>query len=516
MRHVGHFRPIIDPLCACRQKSSGKELCLPCQEQFEWYNVISNCPELFRNRHSFELTLLNGYNFDPRLENSYLSQILSLASSLQNLSLRFSPNGYRHAFPGIHDTADEEEELIVTRKPLQQSILLGGCENLKTLKLHGLRIMIPCLKSFLQSLVCLPNLKNIVLSLHQDMVLHTPSWHAFNHSCDLQKDRPRWRYLIVEYITMLKSITECQRWNLVCADSGGIYPIGPRVFLGFLEEDNMELLCWLRAHLNWTPVFLWSEYIYVQKACDEKHLKILEQHMEKCRKLFESLKFMKVLIRLIIPPVWQGAIFTYNVKSQYPGGRYTYDCDEEIPDISHWKLDSIGDLVDELSLRWDYEFGNIFTDETTASESLAERLKRTEPFLQERILRELRNFRSFCQTIAANFPNITRLALFIPAALFPNLPTRINDADFAANFLPGTAWRAQHHGSGGAMPYPKTDYEHKFGQGHLMRYGRVSNCVVYDSPPWDLGDRLHKEFQLASKTRCPMIHRVFTRELPAS
>lgn len=520
--------------CYCPPTFRNMELCPATKAQFEWHDILNHRPQFFQNLKTIELNLLNKQTrYDPNLskiENAkrklmqrQLPQLLSLASSLQTLRLQYNPGG-----PGVSRRDHHVDEYLVgfsTSRILQQSILEYASENLMTLELRGFRLMIPNLHLFLQRLEPLPNLQTIVISVHHDMMLHTLSWYLFYQNCmpirapQFVRDRPKQQRMqnsTVTYVKMLNSISKRHRWELICADNGERYPMGPRAFYGFLEADNLELLDWLRTYLNWTPVFLWSEYICAQDRLLLVHLASLDEEMMLCRKLFEALKRMKIPIKLIIPPFRDGAIFTPMSGFRNPDGSRAAGYNEVTTNLSNWRLNSIGDLVDELSLRWGFTFGDMGRYPARVPETIAEHIARTEPLLKVQVDLELCKFRLFCKSLAANFPNLTRLALFIPAAMYPNYADRDNDADFAEYLLPGTGWRVKHYGSGGAMPYNTIDIEHEFGLRHRMRYPDYSNCVSDPNPHETPEYQQCKATWLRSQTRCPMIHRVFTRELPVS
>lgn len=519
--------------CYCLSINSGMDSCPATQAQFEWHGILDIRPMFFRKLKTIELTLQNSQNSFrrnlPNIENArrevayrQLPRLLRLASSLQSLRLQYSPCQSGAA----RSQVDQWLLGFANSKILQENILEHASENLTTLELRAFRIMIPNLRAFLAPLQSLPNLNTIVLSVHHDMMLHTLDWQFVYQSClpirapqalIAQTRQLRMRNSTVRYVERLKSIFESQRWNLVCADNGSRYPMGPRAFYGFLDERKLELLGWIRANLNWTPVFLWSEYVCAHDSLLVEHRASLDEELILCRKFFEALKGMEIPIKLIIPPFHDGAIFCPVPGLKTLNGLRAPGYNEITQNLSNWRLDKIGDLVDELSLRWGYAFGYLCRYPTNERETVEEHIARTEQLLKAHLERELHKFQQFCKTLATNFPNIARLALFIPAAIYPHHPDRNNDADFINHLLPGTGWRVQHHGSGGGMPYDTLDVRHEFGVRHLMRYPFHSNCSSHPLPHPFGGDRAQKSWEtwLRSQTRCPFIHRVFTRELPA-
>ncbi|CAF9941534.1 MAG: hypothetical protein ALECFALPRED_009176 [Alectoria fallacina] len=158
------------------------------------------------------------------------------------------------------------------------------------------------------------------------------------------------------------------------------------------------------------------------------------------------------------------------------------DAKSEIPDPI-WRLNEIGDLVDDLRLIWHRSFAYVYTklsfehcDPNPDWTEWSKRMHKCKMHLRGRLWREAEHTALLLRRIPIDFPRLTRLALYIPTGLYPH-----HDQTFINHALPGTGWTVKHCGSvGGVPPTPSLD----------------GACLK-------LADDI-----------CPFIRRVFTRPTP--
>lgn len=158
------------------------------------------------------------------------------------------------------------------------------------------------------------------------------------------------------------------------------------------------------------------------------------------------------------------------------------DAKTDLPDPV-WRLNEIGDLVDDLRLIWHRGFAYIYArsfgqycDPNPNYGEWSMLIHKCKPHLRGRFWRESEFTALLFRRIPVDFPRLTRLALYIPAALYPN-----HDQTFIDRALPGTGWTVRHYGRlGGAPPIPNLN----------------QTCLK-------LADDI-----------CPFIRRIFTRPTP--
>ncbi|CAF9929189.1 hypothetical protein IMSHALPRED_007844 [Imshaugia aleurites] len=132
----------------------------------------------------------------------------------------------------------------------------------------------------------------------------------------------------------------------------------------------------------------------------------------------------------------------------------------EIPDPI-WRLNEIGDLVDDFRLIWHrsfaYAYTTTFAAHTTTPAAMnyptldwtewSRILHKCKQHLRGRLWREAEYTALLFRRIPIDFPRLTRLALYIPAALYPD-----HDQTFINHALPGTGWTVKHYGPIGRPP----------------------------------------------------------------
>ena len=153
-------------------------------------------------------------------------------------------------------------------------------------------------------------------------------------------------------------------------------------------------------------------------------------------------------------------------------------------DIPHpiWQLNEVGDLVDDLRLTWHETFACLYavvfaehSDPNPDWSQWAKTIHTCKMHLRARLWRESEQTALLFRRIKIDFPRLTRFALYIPAALYPD-----HDQTFITHVLPGTGWTVKHYGAGG-----------------MRRSGDFDESCV----------------KLASDL-CPFVRRIFSRSRP--
>ena len=165
-----------------------------------------------------------------------------------------------------------------------------------------------------------------------------------------------------------------------------------------------------------------------------------------------------------------------------PVASETMDANTEIPDPI-WRLNEIGDLVDDLRLIWHrgfaYAYTMTFTDYCHPNPDWVEWSKvihKSKVHLRARLWREAEYTALLFRRLRVDFPRLTRLALYLPAALYPD-----HDQTFINHVLPGTGWTVKHYGKVGCPPPVECQHE---------------ACLKF------------------TDDMCPFIRRIFTRPTP--
>ena len=166
---------------------------------------------------------------------------------------------------------------------------------------------------------------------------------------------------------------------------------------------------------------------------------------------------------------------------------HTIDANTGIPNPV-WRLNEIGDLIDDLRSILRQTFAHVYAAEfagirhlNPGSPQYREVMHDCRGPLRDRLWREAEYTALLFRRIPVDFPRLTRFALFIPAALYPN-----HDQTFIDRVLPGTGWTVRHHDK---------------------HYDRVGEDL---EPTWHIKERW---MNLANEI-CPFVRRIFTRRTP--
>ena len=109
-----------------------------------------------------------------------------------------------------------------------------------------------------------------------------------------------------------------------------------------------------------------------------------------------------------------------------------------MPKPEHWYLEAIGDLVDELEVRWGHTFlrQEFAVDMTyydrAGTENLQQIFDYDERSFETRATDEMKQGVPFWTAMNTTFPNLEQLQLHIPSAIYEG------DQNFIGNFLPSS------------------------------------------------------------------------------
>ena len=447
-------------------------------------SMLDRCPALFGSLRSIHLpfgcahTVYSHRRRYRTLRSVGLAKLLRLAIHLETLELTC------HVEPMLFPSPEARRKASAM---LLAEILNNVSESLTTLALNHSQSTIENLDSFLQSLEVFPKLRTVQISLHRDLdVFQRVSERIHGlHMCGLLKDYERDPPTALQYLSTVKKIHDRGVFSLVSSDYGESFHAMPRDYYGLCHT---QLVYGPRNDL-WTPVWTWNDRMHWVQG----HHPLVEMvDIGKCRALFDELTKARMPVSVELEPlaVPFGAYFAgpweyrcYEIPHAVPESWYPpnqaiqpkkrssnasgsiakllmspaasnhTDAETEIPNPI-WRLNEIGDLVDDLRLTWDRGFAYIYVKSVNKHRitniDSAERSKRMyecEPPLRARLWQEAQYTALLFRRIPVDFPRLTRLALYIPAALYTN-----HDQTFINHVLPGTGWTVKHYGPVGRTP----------------------------------------------------------------
>ena len=163
------------------------------------------------------------------------------------------------------------------------------------------------------------------------------------------------------------------------------------------------------------------------------------------------------------------------------GASNTIEPETDIPNPV-WRLNEIGDLVDDLRLKLDRRFvctyaDGEYCDINSGGTNWSKAMYNCRTPLRDRLWREAEYTALLFRRIPVDFPRLTRFALYIPAALYPN-----HDQTFINHALPGTGWTVSHYGK---------------------HHDAMDSCRPLPEAYIKFVDDV-----------CPFVHRIFTRPTP--
>ena len=525
--------------------------CANCTKPFRWAIMLERCPQFFHKLKS--LTIKHGiaWSNDTRpvdggqQTRTQLRLLLDLCPQLETLRL-------------VGTSLENHFHTARRMEKLQTTITSTVGHTLKRLGLSSNPETNPSkLNLILKGFNFLHNNGQVFeLSLHQDLQKHEGAFRKSYLYGSLQFEKDRQGTSVVKYITNAKTAFENANWEFVSSDSGDHYPSRPATYYELLDPDNRPCLEFLVKNLHWTPLFTWGRYILNYSSWagwDVEENPNAVGHMDwppkydfqDCRKLFRRLQRLKTPVRLLLTPgKWDhGAFFWYDrwakgqeinarcvkfierhreflklSKAEYnkvhkpaQGHFATNELDfyhrSHQFDATDWGLYEVGDLVDDLQIIWTDAFGLSGGSEVDGLEIENQYegcnfSRRGENILPLRLAHEAKRIAPLFKFLARDFPSLKRLALYIPAALYPD-----HDQLFIDKLLPGngSGWMVHHSGSGGGSEANKVSEKYFDWNCQPTDRANAEFNDAYDVLP---ESDAQKEADLA---RCPMIHRVFTR-----
>lgn len=522
--------------------------CGDCSYQFRWSIMLQRCPEFFQKLRSVKVNHGVSWVNDTRPVDGgaqIRTQFFLLLQSCPRLeNLRFQGTSLYNHF----HTPRRMEKLHRT--------ILNAAAQLKTIGYSNNPEARPMnLAPFLRGFRILDNCEIFELSIHQELQKHEGLFKKTFVNGDLQFDLQRQETSVVRYIKDAKAAFETSNWRIVPSDTGCDYPCKPSRYYECLEAGKSRYLQFLCQTLHWTPLFTWERHILNYSSWagwDVEEDPDALGHADwppnydwsKCRRLFRRLKSLNTPVRLLLTPgKWDhGSFFWYDrwakgfetytrclefQQEHHPHYKsysvekwnnlhkpalehfgkneldfYHRACDL---DATNWNLFEVGDFVDELRIIWTDKFGlsgGSEADDLEINNRFGHGVfsRRGEDILPLRLAHEAKRIAPLFKFLARDFPNLSRLALYIPAALYVD-----HDQIFIDHILPGEGWMVHHSGSGGGAEAKQVPEE------YLNWYYEPTHPTnAYCNDAYDVLPESEAEYR-ADLARCPLIHRVFTR-----
>lgn len=495
--------------------------CHACSDRFQWPLVMRYCPNLFKNLTWMRLNYSGSrheHYQDSIQGRRQLPLLLKMAPRLQTLSLLLkSPTPYQDS--GKRAT---KKDCITFEK----SIAENAGKELEVLELDDMNPLVRNLSDFLRLLEKFPKLKTINLSLHTDL-----RKHKYIQSADSDGT-----VAPLDYVSAAKMAVR-RGWRLRTSDSGEDCATKIWPYLSLTYPENIEVLRWfLRSNIGWSPIFLWKQYMYHcrWRSCHDAfviHMPNIVADSPSCKILFEEMRKAHSTVKLQLNTQGSSDSFFAWQMDETPVDdkvRHFLFSGRDRVDAFPWRLDTIGDLIDDLRILW--RSGHVFgrhdpwdplpQNPVTAPEAeavVAKHLADTREIVEQRLKYEAEHIAPFFRKLHHFCPNLTRLALYIPGPLYPD-----HDSQFITAVLPGAGWTVKNYGTGAGdygnihdnRPYDEGDQTgHGVGcdtdeeEGETDKQLNSRGMISYPQ----LWERLQK----AEEKRIPTIHRVFTRRLRA-
>ena len=512
-----------------------------------WPSMLYNCPAIFRNLRSIHLpfgcwkTIWSRRHRYPRKRVAHVPEWLYMADGLQSLELTcqqepsLSAKGRRRASANLF----KEIFNIVSRR-------------LTTLVLNGSWSTIDNLDTFLQSLAVFPRLRTIKLSLHQDL-----SFCSIANSLTTDDSHEHDTLPVLQYLSIIKRIISSKRYSIVSNDGGDKYKSFPRDYYGISRKELVpgprsdlwapvwtwnDRMHWVKTHRD-SPLL---------ETVDIKRCRALFEELIKARiPVSVALEPAKRSTGALFSNSWDGEItfLSSNDPSSSDNGPPLPQSDDEArnpadgcsdgkpkqryiplrsvfttsndPPRSHpepinaehhttedtsdalepradipdpiWRLNGIGDLVDDLRILWDRRFAYVYTKkflghcvqnldplQWSKTPQWSMNIQACTNYLNGRLWREAEYTALLFRRLRIDFPRLTRFALYIPAALYPD-----HDQTFINHVLPGTGWEVKNYSKGWEAVQSSC------------------TCECKDESCLKLADEI-----------CPFIHRIFIRAKP--
>ena len=511
--------------------------CYACRDRFQWPLVLKGCPELFAKLTSIRL-LYEGHTakqvHGSKPGREHLPYLLKLMPRLQTL-----------AFECWRDTEEKFPDRIMSwylcSPPECHRFLLAICENasdeLRVLELNGIIELVLNIGKFCEMLEKLPKLRWLKVALHHDLKRRAAqTWlnrgvradtggSDFYPSAHALVKETRMDFLI-EYIVGLRHAI-ARGWTIKATKMSDGYNIAkPWRYFSLLEPDAIQHLRWLlQTDLDWNPTWKWKSYMYRDRLRQwwrpSRHDPNVLTDSFQLRKLFSEIRAAGKIVRLrLATPGDEDSFFAWQQSSSLPmAGQGNYD-------VLPWRLDVIGDMIDEIELLWSdnstfgtprYYKRKFTPDQATpeyATQLVIKYLTQTRPHLERRLRFEAERMSHFFAHLKQWCPHLRTLKLFIPNPFYSP-----SDHDFISRVLPGSteAWTVSHVNA-------KPDYT-----GYTKRlvveeetgmWGQESGSESEEETEEQLNrrrkishDQIYDMLRKQEGERCPMLERVFEKRV---
>ncbi|KAL8924499.1 MAG: hypothetical protein Q9172_002664 [Xanthocarpia lactea] len=481
--------------------------------QFSFKDALDSYPNLFRNLKALSIRFeprrhivgehIPDYDFSTAIQRreNLLLPMLEAASQLQSLTLQAS-----HINPNdnIFPSPEPDDNLLVG-----QPSTFCGTRNLTTVTLLGFPEVLASSVGSVWTWDIFTSAKVVKVSLHSDLkVVEKVYMHRYMEA--LKAGSARGTFMIESFDT----------------SEAMLHPLE----VGEATRLSSEDMRYLRS-IGWEPCFDWTNnYLVRSRGLDRPgYWQCLRQES----KTSYQVRMTHFIDRL------RGCGIPLNVRFEPGTGRGFFPdfhkpsaCPESYipnPNTSHWFIKELGYHFDELTMLWGayIPFPDTYPCHATYSARYPDGVPndhytrltgvRTGGFmdlewtrfpgvhdpaaLMEKLQREAHGVRPLFDVMRKWCPNIHRLALYIPAAIYAD-----TDQEFIDFVLPqgDFVWAVKHEGSGG-------------GKEALPLLPSGSPAVVKVVKDLKLTTKEYRaECQRLNEKRCPMIHRVFTRTDAAS
>ncbi|KAL9136702.1 MAG: hypothetical protein Q9175_002101 [Cornicularia normoerica] len=275
-----------------------------------WPWVLDWCPALFRNLKSIHLpygcwkTVYSRQHSYEQSQSVCLPILLHQADHLQSLEITCQQEPKRRPTP---ETRWETSAKLLTE------ILDNVSRGLTSLALYQSESTISNLDIFLQSLTVFPKLRTIKLSLHRDLEMYqrdTQPMYGFDSIIapilsSSTKEYEHDTASVLEYLSIIKKISDRGRFSLVSSDCGEDYHSTPRDYYGLCHTELVHG----PSVGFWTPVWTWNDCL--NGVDGQNNPSVDTPDIGKCRALFEELTKARVLVSLELEPLnaSRGAFF---------------------------------------------------------------------------------------------------------------------------------------------------------------------------------------------------------------
>ncbi|KAL8907069.1 MAG: hypothetical protein Q9171_006016 [Xanthocarpia ochracea] len=486
---------------------------LQLDDHFSFKFALDSYPHLFRKLKALSIRfepqrhVMDGhipdYDFSTSIQrpDNLLLPMLEAAPQLQSLTLQAS-----HINPTDNIYPSEPDDNLLVR----QLSMFCGTRNLTTVTLLGFPEVLASSVGPVWAWDIFTSAKVVKVSLHSDLKA-------------VEKVYMR------RYVEALKAGSARGTFMIESLDTSEavLHPLEVQEATRLSSED----MRYLRS-IGWEPCFDWTRNYLVDSRRLEREgywyseLKTsFQARMTKLTCFIDRLRECGILVNVRFEPGTEHGIF-------FPNFRKPSACPERYlpnPDTSEWFVKELGYHFDELTMLWGayvpfpdtYPCHAIYSDTypdgvpgddyarffgvRPGGLTLLEKTKfpgvHDPAALVEKLQREAYGVGPLFDAMRRWCPNIHRLALYIPAAIYAD-----TDQEFIDFVLPqgDFVWAVKHEGSGG-------------GKEALPLLPRGSPTVVKVVNDLKLTTKEYRaECQRLNEKRCPMIHRVFTRTDAAS